>query len=190
MNNKLREWLMKNFEFKIMKKFLKKHSIELHQKELIDIGCGSGFSTKLLIKKFKPKIIHAFDLLSSQIDLAKERGLEANFFVGDVTNLEISDESIDAAFIFGILHHVPKWKDGLMEIFRILKPKGIFIVEEPTRKFIEHAEKHGFNHNIELSCDFSQFARVLQDGNFSILEKKLRLTGNFMTFLCEKPNEY
>ena len=36
----------------------------------------------------------------------------------------------DAVFGFGFLHHVPDWRQGLSEIARVLKPGGVYYIEE------------------------------------------------------------
>ncbi|WP_050182517.1 class I SAM-dependent methyltransferase [Domibacillus robiginosus] len=66
----------------------------------------------------------------NRLNLAKLRKLDTEFFVRDVTNIELPSNSVDTVFIFGILHHVTKWQTALQEINRVLKNDDIFLVEE------------------------------------------------------------
>jgi ubiquinone/menaquinone biosynthesis C-methylase UbiE len=54
----------------------------------------------------------------------------ATFLEGDVTDLGFPDASFDLVVDFGIVHHVPNWKDALAEVHRILKVNGEFLFED------------------------------------------------------------
>ena len=76
MNNALHRWRLKHVDFKIFKDQLKKAGIELHSKEIMDGGCGSGYSTELIVNEFHPSRIVAFDFMPEQIALAKNATLK------------------------------------------------------------------------------------------------------------------
>ena len=120
MNNYVRRFLQKHLEFKIFKQLLKKHNIDLTGKVILDVGCGSGYGSELIVKEFKPSQIIGFNFMPEQIALAKKRRLKADFFVCDATKIELPDNMFDAAFVFGVLHHIPEWKKSLQEIARVL----------------------------------------------------------------------
>lgn len=186
MNSPYRRFLQKNIEFKIFKDFLRKHQINLNNKVILDIGCGSGFSTQLIHNQFQPKRLIALDYMPEQIVLASKRFAQAEFMVGDVTNLQLESNTVDAAFAFLILHHVPQWPLGLKEINRVLKPGGVFLVEEPNAEAVEYADtKKGYNHPIEGRFSFEEFAQTLRDAGFEILEEKQWSKFN-KSWLCQK----
>ena len=53
-----------------------------------------------------------------------------NLLVGDSIELPFKTGRLDALFGFGFLHHVPNWRQALLEIARVLKPGGVYYVEE------------------------------------------------------------
>jgi ubiquinone/menaquinone biosynthesis C-methylase UbiE len=53
-----------------------------------------------------------------------------SFYVADVLRIPARSGSLDAVFGFGILHHVPDWESALGEIARVLKPGGVYYLEE------------------------------------------------------------
>lgn len=188
MNNPIRRWMQKHLEFSLFKQHLKKCDIELKNKTILDIGCGSGYSTELIINEFSPSVISAFDFMPEQIELAKKRGINAEFFVEDVTKINLQSQAFDAAFVFGVLHHVPEWKKALCEIARILKPNGILLIEEPSKALIAFVDFLGFAHPKESKFDWVEFEKGLENSGFKILAKKKKLLNIFQSFLCIKQN--
>lgn len=77
------------------------------------------------------------DLMPEQIALAQNRRLaNAESLIRDAADLScFVDESKDVVMIFGILHHVPVWREVIHEIRRLLKPGGKLFVEEPEGRF-------------------------------------------------------
>jgi ubiquinone/menaquinone biosynthesis C-methylase UbiE len=169
MNNPVRRAFQKYFEMKIFREFLNKNGIELSGACILDGGCGSGYSTGLIEKEFTPSKLIAFDYMPEQIALAKKRNLHAAFSVGDLTMIREPDASYDAVFIFGVIHHVPRWKQALKEIYRILKTDGVMLIEEPRERFIFNELEQGF----------------IKTG-FKILNTKKWLFGYFASYLCSK----
>jgi SAM-dependent methyltransferase len=52
--------------------------------------------------------------------------------------LPYRDGVLDAVFGFGVLHHLPDWRQGVREIARVLKPGGIYFLEEFYPQFYQN----------------------------------------------------
>jgi len=188
MNNPVRRWFQKHIELSIFDSFLKQHQINLNGSEILDVGCGSGYSTRLLKSKYNPKEIIAFDFMSEQIELARQRDPNTNYFVGDVANINLSSNKFDAVFVFGVLHHVPEWKKGLQEIYRVIKPKGIFLVEEGSKKIVDFADKYlRWQHPPESRFDWPEFIKELKVIGFDVIGDSKIVINDFRSFICAKP---
>lgn len=135
MNNPLRRWIQKNVEFKIFKRHLEKRRADLQGGIIMDAGCGSGYSTELIVNEYHPSQVIAFDYMPEQVRLARRRGLNVEFFVGDLRQIESESGICDAVFIFGVLHHIREWRNALSEVARVLKPGGVLLVDEPEYRF-------------------------------------------------------
>ncbi|MFB3764982.1 MAG: class I SAM-dependent methyltransferase [Methanotrichaceae archaeon] len=169
MNNCTRRFIQKHYEMRIFENMLNHEGINLHNSKILDAGCGSGYSTKLILEIFKPSKIIAFDYMPEQIALAKKRELPVDFFVGDMRKTDLPDSGMDAVFIFGVLHHIPNWETALKEIARTLKKQGVLLVEEP---------KIGFS--------WRSFERGLKESGFSILQKRSTMPFYIRSYLCQK----
>jgi len=186
MNNPIRRLMQRRLEFRTFKGSLKEHNIDLKGKIILDAGCGSGYSSQLIINEFNPAKLVAFDFMPEQIELAKKRFLNADFFIGDATRMELASESFDAVFIFGILHHIPQWKKAVSEVARVLKGQGVLLVEEISRSGVLFFNRLGFIHPKDALFDWPEFREELVLNGFEILEEKNIILKRFKSFLCLK----
>jgi ubiquinone/menaquinone biosynthesis C-methylase UbiE len=102
---------------------------------ILEVGCGRGAGAKLIHSVFKPSQLHILDLDIEMMRKAKKylssTPLNAlNLLVGDSIELPFKTGRLDALFGFGFLHHVPNWRQALLEIARVLKPGGVYYMEE------------------------------------------------------------
>ena len=102
---------------------------------VLEVGCGRGAGAKLIRKVFHPAVLHASDLDIDMIQrahnyLSAEELSALSFHAADTLHLPYENNSVDAVFMFGVLHHVPEWQTGLSEIVRVIKPDGLLYFEE------------------------------------------------------------
>jgi len=169
MNNPIRRWIQKHFEFRIFKKHLKKRDIHLENVVIMDAGCGSGYSTELIMNEYHPSRVIAFDYMPEQVRLAEKRGLDVEFLVGDLRRIECGSNVCDAVFIFGVLHHIAEWKTALSEVARVLKPGGVLLFDEPKYQFT-----------------WKQLEAGLRNEGMDIIEMKTWFFHYFHAYLCRK----
>lgn len=187
MNNPLRRLFQKHLEFEIFLRSLREHGITLRGKAVLDAGCGSGYSTHLIWERFSPAKLLAFDLMPEQVALARNREIPARFFVGDIGHIPFQDEAFDAAFVFGILHHVPLWQEGVAEIARVIKAGGVLLIEEPDRAIVDFADHYlGFSHPERSRFTLPEFVGALRQTGFHILADRPLLVRGFRSYLCRK----
>ncbi|OGP92791.1 MAG: hypothetical protein A2Z19_01805 [Deltaproteobacteria bacterium RBG_16_54_18] len=100
----------------------------------LEIGCGRGVGAGLILKEFRPSMVHCMDLDIRMVRQAKRylsaQKKKTSLLVGDTSALPLQSGTVDAVFGFGVLHHVVDWRSALGEIARVLKPAGVYFLEE------------------------------------------------------------
>src|SRR5690606_31254779 len=106
-----------------------------------DVGCGAGGIALHLVERHGAGHVTGFDVEAPAIEharnAAERRGLldRASFVQAPPGRLPFADASFDVVFSKDALLHVPN-KDALFaDIFRVLKPGGVFAA---SNWMIEH----------------------------------------------------
>ncbi len=172
-------------ELKQFEKYISKQNITLST--ILDAGCGSGYSSKLISKRFRPKELISFDYMPEQIALAKKKNPYAKYYVDDITAIHQPTEKFDAVFVFEILHHVPNWKQAIDELYRVIKKGGYLFICEVNDKGVLFVDKYlKFHHPPEARFSWEEFSNALIDANF-IIEGQSKLVLNcFRAYICKK----
>jgi ubiquinone/menaquinone biosynthesis C-methylase UbiE len=98
---------------------------------VLEVGCGWGVSTELILDEMGAAEVDALDLDPIMVDKARQRlGGRAHVEVGDMTDLSAPDASYDAVLDFGAIHLVPEWRRAASEVSRVLVPAGRYFFEE------------------------------------------------------------
>ncbi|NNE66225.1 MAG: class I SAM-dependent methyltransferase [Pyrinomonadaceae bacterium] len=180
MNNPIRSFIQWNKEAAMFEEMGGKVSGH----KVLEIGCGRGIGTEIILDHFEAGEVHAFDLDPYMIELAKKRlsgisGEKLNLFVGDAENIDAPNNTYDSVFDFGIVHHIPQWQNSIKEIARVLKPGGKFYFEEVTQKALNRWFYRTFlEHPTENRFSGKQFVAELE-------ESGIQVGGNFTYWLFD-----
>ena len=144
MRDAARKWLLERYGFGGGEE-LRDHLAE--RGVVIDVGCGSGFSTALWLDEAwaSSNALWVGAEISDAIDVARERlgQIEGTAFVqADLMRLPIADGSAGAIIAEGVFHHTPSTKAALEAVVPLLQPGGelLFYVyrrKAPVREFTD-----------------------------------------------------
>ncbi|HEY1690939.1 MAG TPA: methyltransferase domain-containing protein [Polyangiaceae bacterium] len=155
----------------------------------LEMGCGRGVGTEVVLDVFGAARVDAFDLDPDMVALARQRlaGRPARVSVGDAERIDAPDATYDAVFDFAIVHHIPDWRAALREVHRVLKPGGRFYAEEVLARFIHHPLwRRVLDHPTDDRFDAAGFARGLEQAGLRVTARR-ELLGSFAWFVAEKP---
>ncbi len=105
--------------------------------KVLDVGCGGGFSCEFMAKK--GTITYGIDSSAKCIETAQrhscKNGLDINYKVGVAESLPYQDNTFDVVICVDVLEHVSDYRQVVSEIYRVLKPGGIFFYDTINRNF-------------------------------------------------------
>ena len=93
----------------------------------LDVGCGNGAFSELIVTSCSPSEVHAIDPSVEQIEFARTRtdAAPTKFKVGDAMALPFDDDSYDIAVMALVLFFVPDPPKGIAEMVRTVRPGGV-----------------------------------------------------------------
>jgi ubiquinone/menaquinone biosynthesis C-methylase UbiE len=105
---------------------------------VLDVGCSNGFSTFEIAKKRRIKM-KAFDFSAKAIKIAQRVQKKYDpkkkiiFYHGNALNIEEKNNSFSKAYTIRVLINLMTWemqKQAILEIHRVLKKGGLFLMSE------------------------------------------------------------
>ncbi len=93
----------------------------------LDVGCGNGAFTELLVDRCAPGSVHGIDPSEAQVAFARARPAVrgAQFRLGDAMALPFPDHAFDAAVMPLVIFFVPEPAQGVAEMARVVCPGGV-----------------------------------------------------------------
>ena len=139
----------------------------------LGIGCGRGIGVAIILELVGADTVHGFDLDPRMISLSQSRlgkGEErTRLWVGDATQIASPNAVYDAVFDFGIIHHVPRWREAVAEVARVLKPGGRLYGEEILASLLVHPiVRRMFKHPTEDRFDAANLRSALENAGLAL----------------------
>ncbi|MCD6469964.1 class I SAM-dependent methyltransferase [Candidatus Bathyarchaeota archaeon] len=132
-------------------KLLKEAGLKPGQK-VLEVGCGPGFFTipaaKIVGEKGK---VYALDVNPVAVETVrrkiKKKGLKnVEVMLADASETGLPNESIDVAFLFGVVHALDDVDAVMWEMHRVLKAKGVLSIQKSwwsEKKLLDTVTKNG-----------------------------------------------
>ena len=92
----------------------------------LDVGCGTGAFTTLIVKTCKPARVAAVDPGAAQIEFARRQAVakRADFRVADAQTLPFSDGTFDVVASALVINFIPDRARAVAQMRRVTRPYG------------------------------------------------------------------
>lgn len=106
--------------------------------QLLDIGCGAGNYSLMMLSKIPNLNCTLVDLSKPMLDKALERvssktNGKVSVLQGDIRNVDLKENHFDIILAGAVLHHLRDdndWHTTFDKIFKLLKPSGCFMISD------------------------------------------------------------
>jgi SAM-dependent methyltransferase len=125
-------------------------------KDVLDVGCGTGYGTALLGKTAHSAT--GIDISKQALRWARKQYPQVQFLEMNVERMEFSDASFDFVFSSENFEHLHDHAQHLAEVRRVLRPGGLFFLGTPNPEM--YVGVHNRYHTHEFT--FSELDAVLR----------------------------
>jgi ubiquinone/menaquinone biosynthesis C-methylase UbiE len=138
-----------------------------------DVGCGWGRSLKKLHQRFAPQRLIAIDvdpaMVRAALAEAAREGLMAEGMVCSSERLPMADASVDLLLCHQTFHHLVEQEAAIAEWFRVLRPGGLLLFAESTRRYIRSwMIRLLFRHPMEVQKSAPEYLALVRRAGFHV----------------------
>ena len=142
---------------------------------VVDIGCGSGYSLPKLAQRFLPRELIGVDIDPAMLRVAKAEcarvDVDARLIEACSTRIPLPDGYADLVFCHQTFHHLVAQEAALAEWLRVLKPGGILLFAESTRRYIHSwIIRALFRHPMEVQRTAPEYLQMVRAAGFEVPE--------------------
>jgi ubiquinone/menaquinone biosynthesis C-methylase UbiE len=143
-----------------------------------DVGCGWGRSLKKLNERFKPQRLIGMDIdpkmLEASAKEAERSGVKAEFINCSSSRLTLADNSVDLLFCHQTFHHLIHQERAIQEFFRVLKPGGVLLFAESTKRYIHSwTIRLLFRHPMKVQKTAPEYLQLVRSVGFHVAEQSV-----------------
>jgi ubiquinone/menaquinone biosynthesis C-methylase UbiE len=111
-----------SFERDVLQKMLR----DVRSGKVLDVGCGTGRVIRKLLDRGAE--IVGLDVSPEMLKIARKKFKKTTFIEGNIENMLFPDEDFDMVIASFVIVHLKNLQKAFDEVYRILKPGGVFIV--------------------------------------------------------------
>jgi ubiquinone/menaquinone biosynthesis C-methylase UbiE len=138
-----------------------------------DVGCGYGRSLGKLHQRFAPQRLIGMDIDPEMVRAAAAEvaalNIDAEFICCSSSNITLADNSVDLLFCHQTFHHLIDQERAVAEFYRVLKPGGVLLFAESTKRYIHSwIIRLLFRHPMNVQKTAPEYLAMVRSVGFSV----------------------
>lgn len=143
-----------------------------------DVGCAWGRSLKKLNDLYSPQRLLGIDIDPEMLEIsakeAAKAGVVAEFIHCSSSRLHLLDNSGDVLFCHQSFYHLIHQELAIAEFLRVLKPGGILLFAESTRRYIHSwFIKLLFREPKKVQITAPEYLKLVRDADFYVAPESI-----------------
>jgi ubiquinone/menaquinone biosynthesis C-methylase UbiE len=160
---------------------------------ILDVACGTGASTRRLLRYYRPSDIIGINISEKQLATCRQRVPGVRFLCLDAADIRFPDESIDNILCVQAVFLFDTREQFLREAYRVLKPGGCLALSDILMQSRQLASLMGWIPLANMVRDIQQYRSLYKRCGFDdvqIIEARAQCWEAFrhrsLAFLCCK----
>jgi ubiquinone/menaquinone biosynthesis C-methylase UbiE len=147
---------------------------------ILDVGCGFGHSFAQLAERFKPDLIVATDadpgLVLRAGSASAACSCKVELHEENAASMSFADASFDLIFCHQTFHHIVDQEVAMAEFFRVLKPGGVLLFAESTKRYIHSwMIRVFFRHPMDVQKTAEEYIAMIRAAGFELPPERINL---------------
>jgi ubiquinone/menaquinone biosynthesis C-methylase UbiE len=148
---------------------LSKHVAIRQGTVLMDIGCANGYMLQDMQTSFPNAAVIGCDYAVAPLKKLSERIKGVPLLQLDLVNSQLPDQFCDAIVLLNVLEHIEDDETALSQVKRMLRRKGIFVIEVPSGPHLYDPFDRLLGHFRRYRMP--ELVQKLQNAGFEILDR-------------------
>lgn len=148
--------------------------------QVLDVGCGFGHSFDELATRFSPDLITGLDadpgLTTRAGEAAAACPCNVRLHAANAAHMDLPDSAFDLVFCHQTFHHIVEQEAAMAEFFRVLRPGGVLLFAESTRRYIHSLPiKLLFRHPMDVQKTAEEYISIIRTAGFDLPNERISL---------------
>ncbi len=147
---------------------LRRH-VQMNNAVILEVGCSSGFLLCQIAENLENAMAIGSDVVRGPLEKLASTCPHFPLFQFDLVRCPFPDSCVDAVVLLNVLEHIEDDDAALRQVYRILKPGGVAVIEAPAGPHLYDVYDKSLRHFRRYAL--SVLLRKVREANLQVVER-------------------